>query len=162
MNINGKAKDIDISKQRVYLIFFFTFIFVFSSFFLSAYAQPVAIPEGTHCDECGMMVDPHSKFASEVSAEKGRQLFFCDIGDMLYHFRTAKNTIRSVYVRDFPTGAWIDGRKAKYVLNKKFETPMEWGIAAFSSDSEAKKWGIPRDFHAAFALPSAILKERMK
>ena len=133
-------------------VFLSTCVLTFALFYLSAYAQPVAIPGGTHCDECGMMVDPHSKFASEVTAEKGRRLFFCDIGDMLYHFRTSKGAIRSVYVRDFSTGVWIDGTKAWYVMNKKLGSPMGWGIAAFSNDSEAKKWGIPYDFNAAFGL----------
>lgn len=119
---------------------------------VTVYAQPLAIPEGTHCDECGMTVDPHSKFASEVLDERGRQLFFCDIGDMLYHFRTSKGSVRAVYVRDFPSGSWIDGGKAWYVQNKKFATPMGWGIAAFSSDDEAKKWGMPVDFDAAYGL----------
>jgi copper chaperone NosL len=117
-----------------------------------AYAQPLPVPEGEHCAECGMTIDRDSKFASEVIDAKGGRLFFCDIGDMLYHFRKTKSVIRSVYVRDFTTGAWIDGRKARYVPNKKFVTPMSWGIAAFSSNAEAVKWGVPADFDAAFGL----------
>src|SRR5271157_3544199 len=89
-----------------------------------AHAQPLAIPEGKHCDECGMIVDRNSKFANEVIDEKGGKLFFCDLGDMFYHFRTSKNTIRTVYVRDYASGEWMDGRKARYVRSKKLETPM--------------------------------------
>jgi len=55
-------------------------------------------------------------------------------------------------VRDYPTGAWIDGRKAHYVLNKKITTPMSWGIAAFQEESSAKQWGSPVDFDHAFTL----------
>ena len=120
--------------------------------FVCAYAQPLPVPAGEHCAECGMTIDRDSKFASEVVDVQGGRLFFCDIGDMLYHFRTSKSAIRSAYVRDFTTGGWIDGRKARYVSNKKFVTPMSWGIAAFSSNAEAVKWGVPADFDAAFVL----------
>ncbi len=139
-----------ISKERFSLFFFLTCAFAFT--FVFAYAQPLPIPEGTHCAECGMAVDRDSKFAAEAIDVKGRKLFFCDIGDMLYHFRISKSAIRLLYVRDFSTGAWIDGRKARYVLNKKFVTPMSWSIAAFSSNDEAVKWGVPADFDAAFGL----------
>ncbi len=134
-------------------------VLVFACFFSVVYAQPVAIPEGKHCDECGMAVDRNSKFANEVIDEKGRKLFFCDLGDMLYHFRTSKNAIRAVYVKDYAGGAWIDGRKARYVRSKKFDTPMSWSIAAFRTDAEAGKWGNPVDFAAAFGLMKARLLE---
>ena len=117
-----------------------------------AYAQPLPVPAGEHCAECGMTIDRDSKFASEVIDVKGGRLFFCDIGDMLYHFRKSKSSIRSVYVRDFTTGEWVDGRKARYVPDKNFVTPMSWGIAAFSSNADAVKWGVPADFDAAFGL----------
>jgi len=146
----GRDRDRGISKQRFSLFFLLTCVFTFT--FVFAYAQPLPIPEGTHCAECGMTVDRDSKFATEVIDVKGGRLFFCDIGDMLYHCRISKSAIRSLYVRDFSTGAWIQGRKAWYVLNKKFVTPMSWSIAAFSSNAEAVKWGVPADFDAAFGL----------
>jgi copper chaperone NosL len=140
--------------QRIALCTLWLSFFVADTFAAApdAYAQPLPIPAGERCAECGMTIDRDSKFASEVIDVKGRRLFFCDIGDMLYHFRKSKSAIRSVYVRDFNTGAWIDGRKARYVPNEKFVTPMSWGIAAFSSIEEAMKWGAPADFDAAFAL----------
>ncbi len=141
-----------ISKQRFFLFFFLTLTLTLTLTYVFAYAQPAPIPAGEHCAECGMSIERDSKFAAEAIDGKGGKLFFCDIGDMLHYFGKSINTIQSAYVRDFTTGAWIDGRKAWYVQNKKFVTPMFWGIAAFSSNGEAKKWGLPVDLDAAFGL----------
>ncbi|MBF0559805.1 MAG: nitrous oxide reductase accessory protein NosL [Nitrospirae bacterium] len=119
---------------------------------VAVYAQPLTIPQGTHCAECGMAVDRDSKFSASVIDEKGGKLFFCDIGDMLYHFKKSKAAVQSVNVRDYASGAWIDGKKAWYVLNKKFVTPMYWSVAAFSTEADAKKWGAAAGFDSAFGL----------
>jgi nitrous oxide reductase accessory protein NosL len=118
------------------------------------YSQPVTIPQGTACAECGMTVDQNSKFASAVTARDGRHLFFCDIGDMLYYLSKHTKDVVSVSVRDFPTGLWIDGRKAFYVfsLNRTFSSPMKWNIAAFARQADASVWGTPVDFNGAFRL----------
>jgi hypothetical protein len=101
-----------------------------------------------------MTVDQNSKFASAVTARDGRHLFFCDIGDMLYYLSKHTKDVVSVSVRDFPTGQWIDGRKALYVfsLNKTFSSPMKWNIAAFARQADASVWGTPLDFNGAFRL----------
>ncbi|HXX54051.1 MAG TPA: nitrous oxide reductase accessory protein NosL [Thermodesulfovibrionales bacterium] len=116
------------------------------------YAQPFPVPPGVKCDECGMAVGQDSKFASEVISSSGKKLFFCDIGDMLYHFRKERGNIRISYVRDYVTGDWIEGEKALFVLNKDIKSPMSWGIAAFAKESDARKWGTPVDFSTAFTL----------
>jgi len=116
------------------------------------HAQPVAVPQGTKCAECGMAVDQNSKFVSEVTTKDNKNLFFCDIGDMLFHFRSDREKMKDVHVKDYATGEWIDGEKALYVLNRKISTPMSWSIAAFAAESSAKKWGDPADFNGAFKL----------
>ena len=130
------------------------------SFFLLAFlvfpaflaAQPFPVPQGAKCDECGMSVERDSKFVSEVLSSDGKNLFFCDIGDMLFHFRKDREKIKAVYVKDYGSGEWVEGKKAFYVLNKGIKTPMSWGIAAFAGQSGARNWGSPVDFGAAFTL----------
>jgi len=118
------------------------------------HAQPVAVPQGTKCVECGMAVDQNSRFMSEVATKDNRNLFFCDIGDMLFHFSKHTENVKSVYVRDFHTGQWINGQHAFYVfsLDKAFSSPMKWNIAAFAEQAEAKKWGNPVDYNGVFKL----------
>lgn len=117
-----------------------------------SYSQPFTIPQDSKCSECGMSIDRNSSFVSEAVAMDEKKLFFCDVGDMLFHFRSMQEKVKAVYVRDYSKGEWIDGKKALYILNKKFNTPMSWGIAAFASESEAKKWGSPVDFNGALRL----------
>ena len=134
---------------RLIVSFFLLAFLVFPEFLA---AQPFPVPQGTMCSECGMMVNPDSKFSVELVTTNGKKMFFCDIGDMLRHFRSDRGTLKTIYVKDYMSGGWIDGEKALYVLNKRFSTPMSWNIAAFSSESEAKKWGSPVGFSGAFGL----------
>jgi len=116
------------------------------------YAQPFPVPQGAKCDECGMSVEEGSQFLGEAITTDGKKVFFCDIGDMLFHFRKERGKIKVSNVKDYATGEWIDGKKALFILNKDIKTPMSWGIVAFARQSEAKKWGTPVDFSAAFTL----------
>lgn len=134
---------------RLIISFFLLAFLVFPAFLA---AQPFPVPQGAKCDECGMSVEQDSKFVSEVLSSDGKKLFFCDIGDMLFHFKKEREKIKLVYVKDYVTGGWIDGEKALFVLNKDIKTPMSWGIAAFAKQSDAKKWGTPADFSTAFTL----------
>jgi len=101
------------------------------------------------CAECGMTVTMDSPFIAKIFLSD-RTLYFCDIGD-LFVYLTKKNLkdARSE-VKDYTTGAWIDARKAYYVHSeKKFRTPMAWGVAAFKDKSEASQSGAVMDFDAA-------------
>ncbi len=135
--------------HKLIILFFALLAFVFPAFL---YSQPHPVPQGAKCAECGMLVDQKSRFMSEITTKDAKSLYFCDIGDMLFHLRKLGAGTRDVYVRDYSTGTWIDGRKARYVLSKKISTPMSWGIAAFQEESEAKQWGSPVDFDHASTL----------
>lgn len=117
-----------------------------------AYTGDNVIPPDVKCSECGMGVDPSSKFSAWVLDDKGGKLFFCDVGDMLNHYKNDINRIRSAGVRDYTTGQWIDGKKAFYISIKGIKTPMSWGIAAFRDKSNAEKFGSPSPFMEAFRL----------
>ncbi|HWR59415.1 MAG TPA: nitrous oxide reductase accessory protein NosL [Thermodesulfovibrionales bacterium] len=124
---------------------------VFSSPYF-AHSEPFRVPDGSRCSECGMVVNPNSKFAGQVITGSGSKLLFCDIGDMLIHFRSGKDKLKTVYVKDYNKNEWIDGKKAFYIRDKKISTPMSWGITAFGDEAEANKWGSPVDFNGAFKL----------
>jgi len=128
------------------------FLIALCAFPVLLHSQPVPVSQGAKCVECGMTVDQNSKFMSEVITRDNKSLFFCDIGDMLFHFKTNREKMKNVHVKDYSTGERIDGKKAFYVSNKNLKTPMSWGIAAFAAESAARKWGDPADFNGAFKL----------
>jgi len=131
------------------ILFFLILAFVFPGFL---YSQSHSVPKGARCAECGMIIDQNSRFASEVVTKDAKDLLFCDIGDMLVHIKSYAEKTKNIYVRDYSTGVWIDGRKALYVLNKEIVTPMSWGIAAFQEEKAARQFGTPVDFDRAFTL----------
>lgn len=137
------------ASPRLIIFCFLALAFILPGFL---YSQPHPVAPGTKCAECGMTVDQNSRFVSEVATKDAKNLSFCDIGDMLIHVRSSRENAKDVYVKDYTAGAWIDGRKALYVLNKKIVTPMSWGIAAFKEEPTAKQWGAPVDFDRAFTL----------
>jgi nitrous oxide reductase accessory protein NosL len=108
-----------------------------------------AAAEKISCAECGMTVDPGSKFTSRI-VQGEKTLSFCDIGDLFsYLARKRPQNVRAM-VKDYKTGEWIDARQAFYVhAGEKFISPMGWGIAAFKDRKDAAGQGSVMDFDGA-------------
>jgi nitrous oxide reductase accessory protein NosL len=111
-------------------------------------ALPAAAEKIT-CAECGMTLDPGSKFTSRI-VQGEKTLTFCDIGDLFsYLARKRPQNVRAM-VKDYKTGEWIDARQAFYVhAGEKFISPMGWGIAAFRDRKDAAGFGSVMDFDSA-------------
>lgn len=100
------------------------------------------------CIECGMSVDVNSKFAAKIILGDTTN-YFCDIGDLFSYVKRKGLMGASAQVKDYTTGEWIDAAQASYVrTEKKFKTPMGWGIAAFKDRVNAEKSGDAMDFQA--------------
>lgn len=113
--------------------------------FIAMFLSPAHALE-TKCTECGMMVKMDSPFTAKIT-RGDTTLYFCDIGDLFTYLRKKPLNNNRAEVKDYPTGAWIDARKASYVHEeKKFSTPMGWGIAAFKNPKEASQAGTAMDF----------------
>ncbi len=107
--------------------------------------QPV-LAETVKCTECGMMCDVAAKFTSRI-VQGDKTLYFCDVGDLFSYLKRKKPVATRVEVKDYDTGEWIDARKAYYVhSDKKFKTPMGWGIASFRDKNKASGYGTAMDF----------------
>jgi nitrous oxide reductase accessory protein NosL len=112
-------------------------------------AAALAAAEMMHCTECGMIVDASSKFSSRV-VQKDKSLPFCDIGDLLAYLKKNKPRDSRAEVKDYPSGAWLDAGTAFYVhAEKKLQSPMGWGIAAFKNKEEAAAYGKVMNFDGA-------------
>lgn len=107
--------------------------------------------ESLRCAECGMTINQDSKFFSWAIDETGKK-HFCDIGDLLYHYRKAPQKIKEACVKDFITGDWIDAKSAFYVKSGNFKTPMAWQIGAFKNKGDAERYGKALVFEEALEL----------
>ena len=105
-----------------------------------------AAAEMVSCAECGMPTDTASKFTSKI-VQGDKTLFFCDIGDLFSHLKKTPALAAQAQVKDYPSGDWIDAKQAFYVhAEKKFHTPMGWGIASFRDKKTAAESGNALDF----------------
>jgi len=97
------------------------------------------------CAECGMTVDQGSKFSASLTQD-GKHIDFCDIGDLLTYLNKRSLAPSIAQVKDHKTGEPIAADKALYVrAEKKFRTPMGWGIAAFKNKEDAASSGVLMD-----------------
>ena len=74
-------------------------------------------------------------FASQVVAPDGKTRFFDDNGCMAawINARPFKDEA-IIWVKDLPSGAWIDGKEAWY--SRTDQTPMSYGFGAYRSYGE--------------------------
>lgn len=101
------------------------------------------------CTECGMQSELSSRFTAKT-VESGKELFFCDIGDLMAYLNRRNQPAVTAEVRDYPSGSWIDAEKALFVrAPEKFRSPMGWGIGAFRSRADAAGYGQILDLAGA-------------
>ena len=108
-----------------------------------------ASAETITCAECGMSADLGSKFTSRI-VQGDKTLYFCDIGDLFSFLNRKKPRADQVEVKDYASGEWMDAHAAFYVrAEKKFSSPMGWGIASFKEKKDAASYGSIMDYKAA-------------
>jgi nitrous oxide reductase accessory protein NosL len=118
---------------------------LFSAVIVMSAAFAADIP----CSQCGMIVDAGSKFAAKIVAGE-RTLSFCDIGDLFVYLKRKKMSADGAFVKDHPSGEWVEAKTAYFVHDeKKFKTPMGWGVAAYRDRNRAAEAGKAMDFDAA-------------
>jgi copper chaperone NosL len=104
---------------------------------------PVMVQEKTSCVECGMLIKGAGlRFASEIILDDGKVKYFCDLGDLFvfYYVHHKKESIAAIYVKDYLSGEWVEGREAAYLSGVKVITPMRYGILAFKDVKAAEKF----------------------
>ncbi|RSK28401.1 nitrous oxide reduction protein [Bacillus sp. HMF5848] len=96
-------------------------------------------PEIDVCVICNMSVAAIDH-ATEVIVKNGDVYTFDDIGCMLEFIverEQNENDIMKSYVTDFVTGEWVDFQSAHFTYDKRFWTPMAFGVIAFANEEDA-------------------------
>lgn len=111
------------------------------------------------CADCRMII-AEPRFAAAAVSETGEVFKFDDIGCAARYADSAKVVPARLWVHDFLTEQWVDGKAAVFVHSGNLVTPMGYGLAAFSGLEDADKFnekekgqsvsweempGIPRD-----------------
>lgn len=100
--------------------------------------EPVDInPDIDVCEVCNMSITA-VKYAAEAIMKDGSVEKFDDIGCMVDFMGSATKETGALFVRDANTGEWIDAKKASYLLNDDYWTPMMYGVISFKDDASAE------------------------
>ncbi|WP_241258527.1 nitrous oxide reductase accessory protein NosL [Flavobacterium sp. Sr18] len=127
------------SNTTAALLVFLTF-----SFFSCAKTEVVPIKLNVDtCDFCKMTI-ADGKYAAEVISEKGRVFKFDDIMCMIQYGKENANTkIAAYYVSDYvQDNVLIPAKTAFFISEGTIQSPMRGGVIAFSSENDAKEFGI--------------------
>ena len=95
------------------------------------------------CPVCAMQVAKHPRFASAIELTDGKVLYFCGTGCMLrtwmhpeFFTGLSKEDLKRPVVRDYFTGAPIDGRQAIWVAGSDVVGPMGPALVPLVSQRE--------------------------
>ena len=102
--------------------------------------EPVALAPEDMCSYCRMAISER-QYAAEVIDSDGQAFKFDDIGCMVNFVESKKNKaqIAAYFVMDFDKRDWIKGEDAFYVRTSEVTTPMNGGIIAFRTQSQAQQ-----------------------
>lgn len=100
-------------------------------------AAPVIRYGQERCFYCTMSIDD-ARFASAWRTPAGAERHFDDIGCMVNAYRREGPPADSrFWVHDYRSQEWLEAGAATYVVAPSIKTPMAYGVAAFTSASEA-------------------------
>ena len=99
---------------------------------LAAGQQPQTITEKMSCAACGMYPHRYPQWQTQIIFTDGTMAAF-DGGKCMFRFllnmqkfspERKPEQVAAVWVKDFTTGSWIDGKAAHYVIDSKELGPM--------------------------------------
>lgn len=115
----------------------------------SSRASGAPIPPDLHlgedvCEFCNMIIS-EERFAAGYLTADGDEVIFDDIGDMVQHHLEQQAAVEAFFVHDHDDHTWIRAETATYVHSPELVTPMLSGLAAFSTEQEAKQFAAEAD-----------------
>lgn len=93
------------------------------------------------CAACGMIVSDDRFAAALIRDTEARRetLVFDDIGCLfLYRKNAASEEVLAEFVRDADGAGWLELADGFFVHSTSIETPMAFGIAAYTSETSAR------------------------
>lgn len=126
---------------------FVAIVFGVSLFLTPSFAaDPVdGVAKGERCSVCGMFVAKYSNWITQIHHKSGAVKSFDGVKDMMvYYFKPAAygakadDSITDVWVKDYYSLSWLDGKKAFYVIGSDVKGPMGEEFIPFSSKGAAE------------------------
>ncbi len=114
---------------------------------------PMTITEDMSCGVCGMYPAKFEKWQTQIIFTDGEMVPFDGGKDMFkfihnmaeYDTDHSRDDIAAIWVREFTTGRWLDGRKATYVVGGKIMGPMGGELIPFGDVESAEDFRKAND-----------------
>lgn len=119
-------------------------LFLFAGPLLAQPSKEIAPQE--RCPVCGMFVAKYPDWITQVRLANGTMKFFDGVKDLLaFSFDPASfgapgQKAQEIWVKDYYTLAWLDGRSAWYVIGSNVYGPMGHEFIPFSSAAAAENF----------------------
>ncbi len=98
------------------------------------------------CPVCNMYPARYPKNKCEIIAKGKKVYHFCSTQCLFEFLKNSKKYAKTeikplmIWVTDYPTGAWISGRTAYYVVGSKVQGPMGHEAFAFGKKTSAEQF----------------------
>ncbi|MEW6220711.1 MAG: nitrous oxide reductase accessory protein NosL [Thermodesulfobacteriota bacterium] len=107
---------------------------------------PSPIAKTDRCPVCGMFVGRYPDFAAQIELAAGgvlhfdgvKDLFKCYLGQAGQDVGCKARDWGAVWVRDYVSLAWIDGRQAFFVIGSDVFGPMGRELIPFAAEAAAR------------------------
>ncbi|MCA1765570.1 MAG: nitrous oxide reductase accessory protein NosL [Desulfobulbaceae bacterium] len=114
---------------------------------------PVTITDEMSCGVCGMYPAKFVEWQTQIIFTDGEMVPFDGGKDMFkfihnmaaYDADHSRDDIAAIWVREFTTGSWLDGRKATYVVGSKIMGPMGRELIPFEDGESAEDFRKTND-----------------
>jgi copper chaperone NosL len=112
---------------------------------VSLYAAPEKkIGADVRCTVCGMFVEKYDNWVVQMRLADGKVMFFDGVKDMLVFYfdpqqysSARQEDIKEIWVKDYYSLSWLDGRGSLYVTGSDVYGPMGKEFIPFSSREAA-------------------------
>lgn len=101
----------------------------------------------SRCPVCGMFVAKYPQWWAQVTMSDGSAQVFDGVKDMIaYCFAPQQfgaavgNMVAEIFVKDYYSQKWIDGKKAVYVMGSDVYGPMGHELVPFGSQAGAESF----------------------
>lgn len=134
-------------KQFLRTAVFFACCISFSFMAQPLLAQPVKeVSPQERCSVCGMFVAKYSDWITQARLSDNTVKYFDGVKDMMAFyfdpssFGASGQKLLEIWVKDYYTLTWLDGRKAWYVVGSDVYGPMGHEFIPFNSAAAAENF----------------------
>lgn len=107
-------------------------------------APAKGVDASVRCSVCGMFVAKYDNWLAQIRLADGAVMYFDGVKDLLVFYfdpggysKAVPNDIREIWVRDYYSLQWLDGRTAFYVTGSDVYGPMGKEFIPFATREAA-------------------------